>query len=659
MTGIAIPAATQELTVSILEPAPLAFDAAGVPWSPRYGDIYHSADSGPGQARHVFIGGNDLPKRWRGRQAFTILETGFGLGLNFLATLREWHDDAQRCGRLHYVAVEKHPFSVESLASLHARYAEFEHLAAELRSAWPMLVPGVHRLSLAGGRVLLTLALGDAAVVLPRLSVSPDAIYLDGFAPARNPDMWSVATVKQLARKAYPGTTLSTYSSAAAVRRALQDEGFICEKRSGFGHKREMLCAHYAPRGPRRAALAASVAAHPRHALVIGAGLAGAALCERLASRGWQIDLLESAPAPASGGSGLHAGAFHPHVSPDDCLLSRLSRNAFLQGLARWHALEAAGHRIAWARCGVLQMPRASEPEDRLMRTLAALAYPAGYAEFVSMHRAGELAGLRVSGGGCWFAQGGWLRATTLVAAQLAAGHAHTHALFGQNVHRLLRHNRQWQALAQDGRLMAAAPVAILANAAGAQTLAALGAPLRRIRGTVTLLAPPLPVAPRIVVSGTGYVLPPVDGLLVAGSSYETEEAKAQPASEAHGGNLARLARLLPDFPAALSPGTLTGNYAERAVARDRLPLVGAVPDIEAARAAQGRLAGAQLSDLPRMEDLYCATGFGSRGIIWSALAGELLASQLEGEPLPVESDLAAAIDPGRFALRALRHGRL
>ena len=444
--------------VSIIEPAPLAFDAAGVPWSPRYGDIYHSADSGPGQARHVFIGGNDLPKRWRGRQAFTILETGFGLGLNFLATLREWHDDAQRCGRLHYVAVEKHPFTVESLASLHARYAEFDDLASELRSAWPMLVPGVHRLSLAGGRVLLTLALGDVAVLLQRLALIADAIYLDGFAPARNPDMWSVAVIKALAKKAHPGTTLSTYSAAAGVRHALEGEGFVSEKRPGFGHKREMLCARYAPRWPRRKAAVAGGAVHRRHALVIGAGLAGAAVCERLTSRGWQIDLLESATAAASGGSGLHAGAFHPHVSPDDCLLSRLSRNAFLQGLARWHALEAAGHRIAWARCGVLQLPRAGE--DWLMRTLATLAYPAGYAEFVSMHRAGELAGLRVSGGGCWFAQGGWLRATTLVAAQLAAGHAHTHALFGQNVHRLLRHNRQWQALAQDGRLMAAAPVA-------------------------------------------------------------------------------------------------------------------------------------------------------------------------------------------------------
>ena len=656
VTGISISSKLRNSLhpVSILEPAPLAFDAAGVPWSPRYGDIYHSADSGPGQARHVFLGGNDLPHRWRGLQAFSILETGFGMGLNFLATLQAWRNDAQRCARLHYVAVEKHPFTVESLASLHVRYAELEDLASELRTAWPMLVPGVHRLSLAGGRVLLTLALGDVAALLPRLVLSADAIYLDGFAPARNPGMWSVAIIKALAKKAHPGTTLSTYSAAAAVRHALEGEGFDCEKRPGFGHKRDMLCARYAPRWPPRRAALGGGAVHRRHALVIGAGLAGAAICERLASRGWQIELLESAPAPASGGSGLHAGAFHPHVSPDDCLLSRLSRNAYLQGLARWHALEAAGQHIGWARCGVLQLPRAGE--DWLIRTLAALAYPGGYAEYLPVDRANALAGLRVSGGGCWFAQGGWLRAPTLVAAQLAAGQANTRARFGQSVHRLVRHSGRWQALAQDGRVIAAAPVAVLANAEGAQALACLGAPLRRIRGRLSLLAHALPGAPRIVISGTGYVLPPVDGMLVAGSTYEPEEAPAQSASEAYAGNLARLLRLLPDFSAGLSPVAQTGNYAERAVARDRLPLVGAVPDIDAAGAG---IAGGRLAELPRMPDLYCATGFGSRGIIWSALAGELLASQLEGEPLPVESDLAAAIDPGRFALRALRHGRL
>ena len=97
-------------------PATPAFDTAGTPFSPEYGDVYHSADSGPGQARHVFLGGNELPARWSGARVFTIVETGFGLGLNFLATWDAWRVDPARPERLHYVSIEKHPFLREGLA---------------------------------------------------------------------------------------------------------------------------------------------------------------------------------------------------------------------------------------------------------------------------------------------------------------------------------------------------------------------------------------------------------------------------------------------------------------------------------------------------------------------------------------------------------------
>ncbi|HXZ52689.1 MAG TPA: tRNA (5-methylaminomethyl-2-thiouridine)(34)-methyltransferase MnmD, partial [Burkholderiales bacterium] len=167
-----------------LVPAELAFAADGTPYSSAYGDVYHSAAGGPAQARHVFLAGNGLPGRWAGRRVFTVLEAGFGLGLNFLATWAAWRTDPQRCARLHYVSVEKHPFRGNDLARLHARYAELAPLAAELRAAWPLLVPGLHRLEFDSGRMVLTLAFADLAEALPQLRLAADAIYLDGFAPA-------------------------------------------------------------------------------------------------------------------------------------------------------------------------------------------------------------------------------------------------------------------------------------------------------------------------------------------------------------------------------------------------------------------------------------------------------------------------------------------
>jgi tRNA 5-methylaminomethyl-2-thiouridine biosynthesis bifunctional protein len=230
-----------------LQPAVLSY-ADGIPYAEAYGDVYHSADGGLEQARHVFLAGNGLPERWRDRTRFTIVETGFGLGLNFLATWQAWRGDPQRSGGLHYVAIEKHPFSAPDLAQLHALWPDLEVLSASLRDAWPVLVPGFHRINLDEGRVVLTLAFGDVADCLPQIDAAADAFYLDGFAPSKNPEMWSPQVLARLNRIAAPGATAATYTVSAAVRHALTQGGFLCEKRPGFGCKRDMLVARYAPR---------------------------------------------------------------------------------------------------------------------------------------------------------------------------------------------------------------------------------------------------------------------------------------------------------------------------------------------------------------------------------------------------------------------------
>ena len=229
----------------LLEPARLILDDAGTPISETYGDIYHSAAGGHAQARHVFLAGNDLPARWRGRENFTILETGFGLGINFMATWLAWRNDPSRCARLEFVSLEKHPFSTSDLATAHAAWAEFAPLARELRAHWPSLVAGEHRLELDGGSVILTLVFGDAIEALPVLETKADAFYLDGFSPALNPDLWSPALCLSLARLAVEGATLATWSVSGDVRRALIGAGFRVEKRPGFAGKRQMLVGHF------------------------------------------------------------------------------------------------------------------------------------------------------------------------------------------------------------------------------------------------------------------------------------------------------------------------------------------------------------------------------------------------------------------------------
>jgi len=198
-----------------LVPATLRFHD-GIPYSEAFGDVYHNADGGIAKKRHVFLGGNGLPARWAGRRRFVILETGFGLGLNFLVTLQAWRRDPARGERLHFVSIEKYPFSLQDLRTLHARYPELEEEAAELHARWPLVVPGAHRLEF--GNVVLTLHLGDIKV-LRDLRLAADAIYLDGFSPAKNADMWSPAAFRAISRLAAPGATAATWSVAGLFQR--------------------------------------------------------------------------------------------------------------------------------------------------------------------------------------------------------------------------------------------------------------------------------------------------------------------------------------------------------------------------------------------------------------------------------------------------------
>jgi tRNA 5-methylaminomethyl-2-thiouridine biosynthesis bifunctional protein len=239
---VSVISVSKEVSLSpALSPARLAFSPGGTPVSEIYGDVYHSAAGAHAQARHVFLGGNGLPGRWRGRDNFAILETGFGLGVNFLATWLAWRNDARRCRTLRFVSLEKHPFTAGDLSLAHAAWPEFTELSRALLARWPELAPGEHRLELDEARVELRLVLGDAAQTLPRLDGAADAFYLDGFSPARNPDLWSPAVCRQLARLAQPGATLATWTVAGAVRRALESAGFAVEKRPGFAKKRQML----------------------------------------------------------------------------------------------------------------------------------------------------------------------------------------------------------------------------------------------------------------------------------------------------------------------------------------------------------------------------------------------------------------------------------
>lgn len=616
---------TQTRPVPHLAPARLAHSPQGTPFSTDYGDVYHSAHGALAQARHVFLAGNDLPARWQARDAFVIVETGFGLGHNFLAAWQAWREDDQRCGRLHFISVEKHPFHAEDLRLAHAQACVPEDLSQQLVARWPMLVPGFHRLEFDAGRVVLSLLFGDASEMLPACSASADAIFLDGFAPGKNPDMWSPAVFAALAGLAAPGTTLATWSVSAAVRQGLAEAGFVTGKTQGFSGKREMLRGHFgtaAAPGSR-----ASASTRSRHALVIGAGLAGSGIAERLAARGWTSTVLEAGPAPAQGASGNLAGAFRPLPSADDNLLARLTRAGFLFGLQHLARLAERGHPVRWDACGVLHVARDAKQETKLRQTVEALAPPPEFVRYVDREEASALAGARTSGGAWWFARGGWIHPPSLCAANLAVVGAGVRC--DTRVERIAHVDGRWQALDANDMVIDEADTLVLANAHDARRLAGTDwLPLRAARGQVSHLPTTQCGSLRSVVCGSGYVTPGVDGLAALGATFVVDDFSLELREEEQHENFAKLEKMLMSYAQDLRTAPLAGRASLRPISPDRLPMVGA---------------------LPGPTGLWLLSGFGARGLVWGTLCAELLAAQICGEPLPLEHELVAALDPCRY----------
>ena len=637
-----------------LVPAEPAAAGDGTPYSAIFDDVYHASHGALAQARHVFLAGNDLlgeNARWNGTDSFVILETGFGLGLNFLVTWQAWRESKAK-GRLHFLSVEKHPFRRDDLAALLATHAELAPLSAELLRQWPPLTPGFHRLHFDHGNVSLTLLLGDAQALLPQLVARADAVYLDGFAPAKNPELWSPALMTAITRVCQAGATLATWSVAGELRRTLEQAGWSLERRAGFAPKREMLVGRRRDTVSPTPTSESSPRSNERRAIVIGAGLAGTAISERLASRGWRIELFERHNAPAQEASGNPAGILLPHLAKDDALAARLSRACFLYALRRLKELAA----VRWSPCGVLQIARDAAHEALQRDTVQELKLPPDFAAFLERDAATALIGRDVAHGGWWFPNGGWVSPGSVCATLLAAGGVHMHLHFGSEVASLRKYSDGWQALDARGDVLASAPHVILANAHAANRLLPQALPLTPIRGQISCL--PQDMAERIdppfhhVLCRSGYVTPPQAGVVCVGASFDSGDTDLSIRPADHAGNMQRLDELLPGAAQGIDAARLGGRVGLRCAAPDRLPLIGNLPDTTAVAGSSPTL-----DNLPRLTGLHALLGLSARGMVWAPLAAELLASQLNGDPLPVERELARAVDPARFHLRALRRG--
>jgi tRNA 5-methylaminomethyl-2-thiouridine biosynthesis bifunctional protein len=596
------------------------------PFSTRFGDVYFSRDSGLAEKRHVFLQGNRLAERFASlsnNEGFAIGETGFGTGLSFLCAWQLFDEVAacsSRCS-LDFFSVEKYPLDEGELSDALALWPVLRKYADDLVVRWRRRVPGWNRWSFSGGRVRLTLAIGDIAEALPEIRSGIDAWFLDGFSPARNPDMWTQKVFESVVHASRLGATFASYTCAGEVRRGLAQAGFQVSKSPGFGRKREMLQGHL-PGSP-------TIRTTPATAIVIGGGLAGCAAASALAMRGISVKLIERASALATGASGNPYGILHTRLSAGMNSLHRFVLASYGHTLALLdEKLPLDG--IVRAECGELQLAFSPEEAKRIDK-LAALDWPPHVLQRVDATEASVLAGIELAHGGLWFPAGGWLVPPKMCAA-LAESPAitqHTRHL----VESVTAVDAGWRVQGKDQCEQTwshEAEVVVVCTAYEVKSFVPWAClPLTPVRGQITALSPTSHSKNlRTIICAGGYLVPSIAGMHMVGATHGFNDESVDLRASDHVENLSRLAEMSAELAKVTDTDSLeVGQLGGRASVRASVP--GAIPLI-------GEL----------LPGLYTSLGHGTRGIITAGLSGELIAAGSCGQLLPLPLAVVTALAP-------------
>lgn len=658
-----------------IEYAELSWNDQGTPVSRVFDDVYFSNQNGLKETRYVFLGNNGLPERFahHSRDLFITAETGFGTGLNFLTlwqafdAFRQAQPDAT-LQRLHFISCEKFPLSASDLAAAHASWPELENYARQLQAQWPEALPGCQRLLLDGGRITLDLWFGDINQLIhtfdDTLNQQVDAWFLDGFAPAKNPDMWTQELFDCMARLARPGCTLATFTAAGFVRRGLNQAGFAVRKCKGFGEKRDML-AGYLPAAVVTTAQApwyARPAADGDDIAIAGGGIASALLALALLRRGKRVTLYCADALPAQGASGNRQGALYPLLNDHDPALAQLFPAAFTFARRLYDQLDLAFEHD-W--CGVTQLAWDEKSAQKIEKMLQ-MGLPHSIAHAVDRAEAEALCGVPTGCGGITYPLGGWLSPAELTAALWQLAQQQGAQLNWQHeITQLNEAEQGWQLHfatqpARHHRNLVLATGHRLAQFTQSEKL-----PVNAVGGQVSHV-PTTPALTSLqqVLCYDGYLTPvsPHYQQHCIGASYHRGATDAEYRAKDQQENRERLLRCLPgeQWPEEIDISGAEARCGVRAATRDHLPMIGALPDYSATLAQYVTLAQQpqQAGTAPAHQGLFILGGLGSRGLCSGPLAAEVLAAQLCDEPIPLDNATLAATSPNRFWVRRLLKGR-
>ncbi len=701
--------------------AHIDWDKQGLPSSAEFDDIYFSKSDGIAESRYVFLDANNLTERWNtltDDSIFSIGETGFGTGLNFLLAWQLWAArENKNTAHLHFISVEKYPLKLGDLKKSLKLWPELNPFSEVLIKSYPpQPMLDIHRLNFPEHNVSLTLCFGEASEYFKQLApiskagpnveqqdygigrCSPhiDAWFLDGFAPSKNPEMWNgdlFSAIKQLSNQ---HSSFATFTAASAVRKQLSEIGFTCRKIKGFGRKREMLIGnfseteethsienskHSAPPTHFREYKHQKIEAEPawhlndrselppvKHCIVVGGGLAGCHTAFALAQKNINVTLVEKEPKIAQQASGNKQGIVYAKLSPYDSPLNTFNLNALLYATHFYNTQKL--YERAGDQCGVLHLATSTTSKKQYQAFCQHFQESPQFAQWLDMTECGRISGVKSSYPALYLPQTGWLSPAEVCSHLI--DHPKIHVVTGAELSKLERCHQQWQVSLSSqesgGVDHLFGDAVVMANAYAASSLSlTANLPLKRIRGQVTHM----PVNHRsqqlrTVLCGDGYIAPATNGHHCVGASFNLHSFDPEISSEDHQENLNKLAELSPELTrkeAATNDDSLSGKVGFRCTTPDYFPLIGPAPDIEQMTtnfAFLSKKANAVIDSLGSYHPhLYVNLGHGSRGLCYTPLAAETLACLVAGHPLPISRALLKHLHPGRFLIRDLMRNKI
>ncbi|WP_164549045.1 bifunctional tRNA (5-methylaminomethyl-2-thiouridine)(34)-methyltransferase MnmD/FAD-dependent 5-carboxymethylaminomethyl-2-thiouridine(34) oxidoreductase MnmC [Amphritea opalescens] len=640
---------------------------ADTPTSALFDDIYFSIEDGLAETKHVFHDSNQLTERFAAVDTFTIGETGFGTGLNFLATWKLFREQAPASAKLHFVSVEKYPIALDDLTQALALWPELSMFSEQLIVQYPSPSPGFHQLFFDDGRITLTLMLGDAVDCYRQLDAQVDAWFLDGFTPAKNPEMWCPELFQQIGRLSKPETTFSTFTCAGVVKRGMRDVGFTVKKVTGFGRKREMFVGTFTadkpdqhpPESPAWARLPLKHSGE-KTAIVIGAGIAGCSTAHSLAKRGWKVTVVDRHPQIAAEGSGNHQGALYAKLPIEPIPTSRIHLSGYLYS-SHFLSQYLSDRSDIWSPCGLLQLAAHEKEQAKHQKLAESGNYPDSVVRYVEQQEASEIAGTTVSNSGLYFPEAGWVSPPLL--CQWLCEHPNITVMTDTQITRLVRDDHQWHCFTQNDQPLTAA-ICIIASAADSVAFEQTSyLPVQNIRGQVSITnehsgLPEL----NTVLCSEGYISPTQQGRYCFGATFELKDPLTDIRESGHQHNLTKITNMAPDLGDALTQyhvnHPLSGRVGFRCASPDKLPIVGPAPVYDGFIKDYARLrhdAKSVIETVPQhYPGLFVNLAHGSKGLISCPISGEVIAAMLENEPLPLEKELIDKLIPARFIIKNL-----